>query len=505
MPAHRKYLPWLAAAVSLVATTQAARAQLKGGVTITVPPKSPVVSAGGSPDVFSTNDACAGRDPLKGRCQLMPKVVQGRQTRCVPPDKSWQLVAERGNYCYYYAPYPAGPIRGRVVDIQQCPALEFQGGRCAANPNDPTNTTAVYTPPGWIPNGTSTAPISQSQPPSTSNWPPRGSMPNTAPPRWPPQDNVPAPTILDRTKMLQLAAQMDKAASESKDSAHVAFDHFFIGLAEWAGRTLRFLAQKPGQPLGQMAQDIANYLTNDYNQNDQALRNAAVQAIQQMQGDPARFWGQNLPNLLPLPRLQAIQEIEQVELGAQRISTVAREGETFGSEFGSGAASRTPHPSSASYGGSQGLACFAQNSCVPTAIAQDQLWAAGETYQIQGVHPISGPDLAMTGGQVEQTLRQRYHGAAALNNPYFTPAQRLALQQGIPVPVSSVQDITNAVRAGGNNSRGMVFIRHPNGTGHVFNVRNMNGTVQFWDATQRMDGSLWFALPLQDVFFYPTA
>lgn len=529
-----------------------------------------------------------------------PAALQGNQSRCIPPNRNWKLLAQYENNCLYAAPLP--PVKrwyyrnNIVVPKSYIFRLDQQGSRCGADPWDDSK--AVCTPPvqqnpprngaggfGWrygpytynippsmvptplrigLSNGTCVPDDPRSPnphitcqpvPPNCSKGVAGGYDPSANPaceqsgtnagfagagygngqiaqnntprigvpypcgrmcaPLWcetngeviscvnpgrvsqqqPPQSGF------NTALMLQLAARMDQIVGESGNSVSVAFDHFFAGLATWASRTLKFLAQKPGEPVGQMAQAIARYLTNNYNQNDQALRGAAMQAIAEMQSDPARFWGENLPNLLPLPRFQALQEIRQIEAGAQRISAVAREAEIFGNEFN---AARENAPNlGGQFGAAPAPACFAENACVPTAIAQDQLWAEGTNIGIQGVYPLSGQNLAMDGSQVQQLLRQRYRGAAALNNPYFNPVQRMALQQGIPL-AGSVQDIKNAVLAGGNGSRGIVFIRPEQGMGHAFNVRNFNGAIQFWDATQKMDGSLWFSLPIKDIFFYPT-
>lgn len=315
----------------------------------------------------------------------------------------------------------------------------------------------------------------------------------------------PASPSVDTATMLRLAARMDQVVQESRSATAVAFDHFFTGLATWAARNLRFLAQKPGVPVGQMSQGIANYLTNNYNANDRALRAAAVQAVNQMQNDPARFFGENLPNFAVLPAGGAAAEAQQIEQAAERVSLVAQEAETVATGFGSNAA-RSLRGGAASYGNAGSLnARYAQNACLPTAIAQDQLWAAGENFNIRGVYANGQQNMQMSSGNIMTTLRNRFGGPTAAQNPALTPAQLLAVQQGVPLSVSSVADIERVLTAGGPGSRGLVFFRqNANSLGHVFNARNVNGSIQFWDAPNQWDGRNWFTGPMYEAFFYPT-
>jgi hypothetical protein len=52
--------------------------------------------------------------------------------------------------------------------------------------------------------------------------------------------------------------------------------------------------------------------------NHAMLRAQAQQAVQQFQRNPARFLGQLAPNLVPLPKAQALAQMERLEAGATR-------------------------------------------------------------------------------------------------------------------------------------------------------------------------------------------
>jgi hypothetical protein len=40
----------------------------------------------------------------------------------------------------------------------------------------------------------------------------------------------------------------------------------------------------------------------------------------------------------------------------------------------------------------------------------------------------------------------------------------------------------------GNGARGLVYVRFPNGTGHMFNVEVIRGVVEYWDDQGRVNG-----------------
>ena len=94
-------------------------------------------------------------------------------------------------------------------------------------------------------------------------------------------------------RMMALAAQMDKVATQIQNNAMAASNEFLKGMADAMGRTARVYAQKPGTVLPQMIKGIVKYLNDDHNKNDQALYDAAVKAVDEFQKNPARFFDEH--------------------------------------------------------------------------------------------------------------------------------------------------------------------------------------------------------------------
>lgn len=84
-------------------------------------------------DEFHAASPFAGQDPLAGRGEVFPP--QGNPPQCVPPVKTWRLLAQTGSECYYFAPYPQR-INGYVADMSQVGAIEKLGGRCGVDEFD---------------------------------------------------------------------------------------------------------------------------------------------------------------------------------------------------------------------------------------------------------------------------------------------------------------------------------------------------------------------------------
>lgn len=126
--------------------------------------------------------------------------------------------------------------------------------------------------------------------------------------------------------MFKLGAEMNVIADElHTTTAGNPGAEFVGGLADWAGETLQFLSQRPGVPLQQMAQSLADYLTNDNTDNHRQLRAAAEQALKEFKANPSRFIGKNLPNVLPaggLNRAGALRQINAVEKAAEHYCVV---------------------------------------------------------------------------------------------------------------------------------------------------------------------------------------
>jgi hypothetical protein len=155
--------------------------------------------------------------------------------------------------------------------------------------------------------------------------------------------------------------------------------------------------------------------------------------------------------------------------------------------------------------------CLGENACFPTAVGQAQLWQDMENLgslppgtRVNGAIAAnpSNTNKMMNSQQIQDFLRGRFSGAAAANNPVYTPAERLAQQQGIPIPVSPAR-LSQVLNSGQNGNQWLIFVKPAaDMDGHVFNARTVNGATQFWDATVQHDPSYWFSLPLHQVFTY---
>jgi len=179
--------------------------------------------------------------------------------------------------------------------------------------------------------------------------------------------------------------------------------------------------------------------------------------------------------------------------------SVEQMGQQFTEDFGSDAAKH--FGAGTGFGNSSAPPCFARNACFNTAMAQARLWATEESYAIQGVADLGKSDLKMTGEEIRDILRQQFGGSAAANSPAYTAVERAAQKQGIPISVTPGR-LNQILGAGRNGNQWLIFIRPPTGIGHVFNARFINNSVQMLDVTQKMDGRLWFSIPLKDVFIY---
>jgi hypothetical protein len=251
----------------------------------------------------------------------------------------------------------------------------------------------------------------------------------------------------------QLSARIDAAAR----GLGAAASEFLGGVLDWAKATLDFLAQKPGEPLNQIAQGIVSYLTNDNAANHAMLRGQAEEAVRQFQQNPARFTGQLVPNLLPLPRAQALAQLARVEAAGSRALAVAANQQRFASAYNRILASAERRGPGAVGISTPGDACFAQNACFPTAMAQDLLWRSEQPYVIQGAQAVLTNDLRTTAEQAFAALRQHNAPGFAPRKPgLFTPPELDTIWQGIPLE-ADLDRMTGWLRANGEGSQAIVL------------------------------------------------
>lgn len=340
-------------------------------------------------------------------------------------------------------------------------------------------------------------------------------------------DTVRAEEILTpqgRKLLFQLGAEMNEIAKEQGGHSD-AGSEFLGGLADWAGETIQFLAQKPGAPVEQTAKGIMDYLTNDNAANHRALRSAAEEAVRDFKKNPARFLGKNLPDLLPTPgsatnKARALQRISQVEKGAGRIKRMAaseKKLEGFYKKVG---------PPAEGYGTKvQEHACFAINSCVDEALAEAQLFKTGgpigdgTPWKITGVRGLETPkfpdapsgrppltpdspnwpkgmsydpnqpllDLRHTPDQLYAKLKPYGDNFAPKRPGTYNPEQLDMIWNGRPIPMEGPEHIAKLLEREGIGSQGLVIAEYkrPQGnvSGHVINFQNPDGKVAVIDRT----------------------
>ncbi len=101
-----------------------------------------------------------------------------------------------------------------------------------------------------------------------------------------------------RDQLMDLARQLDRNATELQNAALQASNRFLQGMNDVVQQQLLFLAQRPGEPAGQIVQSVVAYLTNDRNENHAKLLADAQKAVEEFANDPAYAAGKAVSNFL---------------------------------------------------------------------------------------------------------------------------------------------------------------------------------------------------------------
>ena len=373
-------------------------------------------------------------------------------------------------------------------------------------PNPASNPGGSQRPPitgGASANAPNTQPTTTQQPNPASN--PGGSQ--RPPITGGASTNGPTLTPQDLAKMHKLAAEMNDLAHQPSTGNPAV--EFAKGLADWAGQTLTYLAQKPGVPLQQAAQAIANYLTNDNAANHRVLRAAAEKAVQQFEQNPARFLGQNAPNFIPwtaLSKIKALSQIAKVESAATRLEAAAQAERSLATTFEE-AMQDAPI-------GAQAAANprFSFNACLQTALAKAQLlkerFPLGTGgVRVQGVYPLGPggitprPNMGLNFPQTIRKLQPYGENFAPRIPGSFNPEQLDQIWKGVPINVDGPDEIRKLLGREGPGSQGVV-ITFTKRMGHAFNAFN-DGVVQFADDTNYGRNPLGHAPQVVSWFFFP--
>ncbi|HTL71317.1 MAG TPA: toxin glutamine deamidase domain-containing protein [Candidatus Eisenbacteria bacterium] len=331
-------------------------------------------------------------------------------------------------------------------------------------------------------------------------------------------------------RLMKFAAEMDRAATKMQDNAMTASNEFCGGMARSLSKTAEFLAQKPGTVAPQMADAIVAYLTADYNENNERMYDDAVKAAEEIEKNPARFFGEHAVDIASsaaggagamaearaasaagrlaaaekagMGRLEAMsaKQAEKLEKAGKRLEGMARDAGKFGSfsvKPGGGPDFSKIFPKEPST--TKGPVNIARaldpkagnNNCFPVALAAAKRWKTGRPYVALDHNPyMPMKDAAgktvygdvATGSEETVKVLKRQFGGAKAKDPYHDGLKGLYdAREGWPVP-SNQKKIRAAMSAGGDGSQGLVFVDGGEGTpGHVFNVRNNKGKVEFWD------------------------
>ncbi len=316
-----------------------------------------------------------------------------------------------------------------------------------------------------------------------------------------------------RQLLFKLGAEMNVIAKEQSQSRDPGSE-FVGGMAQWARDQLQFLAQEPGVPVRQMAQGIIDYLLNDNSRNHQALKGAAQHAVAEFRKNPARFLGENLPNVLPGPGemlggTKALRNIAQVEKAAGSLKQIASAERKFG-KFYEGIIHNNQM-----FGSSTGPKCFAKNACFPTALAEADLFRTGgplgngQRVRIRGVYDAGTTDLQHTRAEIVQRLQSYGENYQPRHPASFTPEELREIQTGNPVEVTSPEAIQNILQREGDGSQGLVFVKYRDGrvaagelSGHVFNAQNVRGAIEWIDHTLQPGADPLFTRNLVETWYF---
>jgi pimeloyl-ACP methyl ester carboxylesterase len=496
-------------------------------------------------------------DPFEGRLQVMPKAGQGNRDFCLAPRPNWTLLGEDRNYCCFFAPrdwaIKIPPLPGNVQKEQTPPKRR-------PPPNDPQ---AYPTPRPKPP----FPPADQPQPPLEAKvkkdsicnlqqlavWVFDNYSSNVGPISTVRVRNASTPTYLVLLSGMQAfkGGQATTAADayiawlnvQALDAYHAAL----LDAVQTLPRASNLILVGHSQG-GMVAQNAVSALrAQDFNVIQVITYGAPITAPRQdgtqylhvrAQHDPIpaldryyelspifvlsergtdmwnpltspngshnyypqslRLAGRALP---PLPLLRApclevyLETLRQYRApdGFSRI---------FATPTGS-------YPATVSTSPRNPDQC--RNNCFWVSLAQDMVYAVGLDNDLRfwgrcEPAPIADSDIPV--------VLQRWFGGKPLDDLHgYDPATRLTgaerHRRGEKVLSSKqhIEQVLGAAEGGldGRGARGLVFWKSRPGerVGHVFNARNDNGRIRFWDAQGPCDYSGMFG-PGTEISFYRT-
>jgi hypothetical protein len=324
-----------------------------------------------------------------------------------------------------------------------------------------------------------------------------------------------------RKQLLKGAAAMDKLLTKGQNATLAGANRFFACLAEAVRSDLRFLAQPGYVPAAQIAQALHEgtwrYLTGNAYANNRALFDGALQSLRQLRDDPACWFGNAAPGAAVgvvthyAGAAAEAAEVQNAEKAAVRIANEYEERRGYGSS--SMGRRGAPNPSNPFNPAN------APNMCFPCALAKDLTLETGDPHwaqayagnvEIQQINGVPTPVYNITHDPTVHAILRDFYGEKQLQGAPLPPWRLTNQARGIPSAVTDQygnglggvaarRAIENEMKAAGNGSRGLVFLdypptpQNPAGTGHVVNVRFVNGRVLFEDASNNnINASMFF-------------
>ncbi|HXV18754.1 MAG TPA: hypothetical protein VD883_01615 [Candidatus Omnitrophota bacterium] len=300
-------------------------------------------------------------------------------------------------------------------------------------------------------------------------------------------------------RMMKLAGEMDKVATELENNAMTAGNKFFKAMSKSVSRGAEFLAQDPEVPLGQMIDGIVTYLNNDQKENEEMLYGSAAKAVEDMQNDPATFFGEHAvdialsgagaaaeiagaravgtagelgaaskigqtgrslpPPRRPTPPIERKQQAQRLEKAGQTLKGMAENAQKF-STFNLKAGSAAPDYAKIfpNVKGEQGPVNFIKsidknagnNNCFPNALAAAKRHATGKPYIALDHNPhmpikdpatgkVSYGDVATDPEVLCNVLKENF-GKGKAKDPHYGGLEGLkAHQEGWPVEMKGLK------------------------------------------------------------------
>jgi len=352
----------------------------------------------------------------------------------------------------------------------------------------------------------------------------------------PPDEPCSSPENPGLDAQLMAAAQdLDHMVDSATKYSIAATDRFFTVMSETVEIRLKEVsnaAADPGAAATQTVDAVVDYLSTDYNTNNERMYEAAVAAVEEIQQDPAAFFAKFAVDQAASAGTGAIgggvtacvrkaksaadaalkaQAVARAQRAAERLQAMQKKSGRFGAmvedassapprksgfDNESGAYGQNPHGNNNPFApdehppmqtpSAEMVFCEGlDNQCFKVALAQAETWDSGVPH-VPTPTGLPGATLPMSGEpEIMNALRKKYGGRPIEG---FS-AERQSLQDiGWGLDMPSKQGIIDDLKAAGGDAQGIVFVKQfEGGDGHVFNVGKFGDRIVWKDMTGRME------------------